>query len=70
MYPSSKIGVAAVGFVETVLPLHHHPQMLIVEDEDLKIHVLNLGCCHFLAIHEEAAVAIDVHDHLLTDQET
>ena len=33
--PLAEGGVSAVGFIESVLPLHHHAQVLIVEDEYL-----------------------------------
>lgn len=34
-HPAAKVGVRAVGLVEPVLPLHHHPQVLVVQDEHL-----------------------------------
>ena len=63
-HPVSQVGVCAVGLVEPVLPLHHHAQVLVVEDEALHLQLLDLGSGQLLAVHQEAAVTVDVHHHL------
>ena len=63
-YPVAQVGVCAVGLVEPVLPLHHHAQVLVVEDEGLDLQLLDLGGGQLLAVHQEAAVPVDVHHHL------
>jgi hypothetical protein len=46
--------------VEAILPLHHHPQVLVVEDHNLDWQVLHLDCRQLLHVHDEAAVAVDI----------
>ncbi len=50
--------------VEAVLPLDDHAQVLVVEDEHLDFQLLDGSRRHLLAIHQEAAVPINVHHHL------
>ena len=54
----------AVALVESILPLHHHTQVLVVEDHDLDGHLLEVEGGQLLNVHAEAAVAIDI-DHKL-----
>ena len=61
----AEVGVRAVGLVEAVLPLHHHAEVLVVEDHDLGLEALHGGRGELLAVHEERAVAVDVHHKLL-----
>ena len=63
-YTTAKVGVCPVGLVETVLPLHHHTQMLIVQNDHLHIQLLYRSCRQLLAVHQEGAIAIDVDHHL------
>lgn len=50
--------------VEAVLPLYHHAQVLVVKDEHFDVQLLD-GCRrHLLAVHQEAAVTVNVHHHL------
>ena len=56
--------MAAVTGVETILPLHHHAQVLVVQDDGLGRDFLNARGGQFLDVHQERAVAVDI-DHLL-----
>ena len=60
----SQIRVRSILLVEAVLPLHNHAQMLVVHDEALDIQLLNEDGGKLLAVHQEAAVAINVYDYL------
>lgn len=40
-HPLAQVGVRPVALVEAVLPLHHHPQVLVVEDEGLALQPLD-----------------------------
>ena len=39
----AEVGVAAVAFVEAVLPLHHHAQVLVVEQQHLDRQLFGEG---------------------------
>ena len=56
--------MAAVAGVKAVLPLHHHAEVLVVEDDGLGRDLLDARGSQFLDVHQERAVAVDV-DHLL-----
>src|SRR5260370_42621228 len=56
----SEVSVSAVAFEEAVFPLHHHPQMLIVEQHHFHRQLLAIGASELLDIHQEAAVAVYV----------
>lgn len=60
----TQVGVCSVLLVEPVLPLHHHAQMLVIHDEALDVQLLYEDGGQLLAVHEEAAIAINVYDHL------
>lgn len=68
VYPVSQVGVCPVILVKAVLPLDHHAQVLVVQDEHLDVQLLNEGCGQLLAVHKKAAVTINVHHHLHDDQ--
>ena len=55
-------GVSAVAVVKTVLPLHHHAEVLVVEDDGLGRDFFDVGAGQFLHVHEERTVAVDVDD--------
>ncbi len=55
-------GVAAVGFVEAVFPLHDHAEVLVVKHEGLGRDVFDMGAGEFLDVHDEGAVAVNVND--------
>ena len=58
-------GVAAVALVEVVLPLHHHAEVLVVQDDDLGGNFLDVRRREFLHVHEERAVTVNVDDLLV-----
>lgn len=60
----TQVGVCPVLLVEPVLPLYHHTQVLVVHDEALDIQFLYKDGGQLLAVHEEAAIAINVYHHL------
>ncbi len=60
----AEVGVAAVAGVKAVLPLHHHAEVLVVENDGLGRDLLDARGGQFLDVHQERAVAVDV-DHLL-----
>ena len=66
MHLAPKVGVRAVGFVEPVLPLHHHAQVLVVEHHYLDVQALHSCCGQLLGVHHEAAVPVHVNDNLHT----
>ena len=49
----AEVSVAAVAFVEAVFPLHHHAEVLVVQDERLGGDLLDVGGGEFLHVHEE-----------------
>ncbi len=53
-------GLATDAVIHEVLPLNHHPEVLIVEDDGLRVDFFDLGGAEFLDVHEETAVAVDV----------
>ena len=53
-------GLAADAVIHEVLPLNHHSEVLIVEDDGLRVDFFDLGGAEFLHVHEETAVAVDV----------
>lgn len=56
--------MGAVGLVESILPLHDHAQVLVVQDEALGVEALNAGRRQLLAVHQETAVTVDVNHRL------
>lgn len=60
----AKVGVGPVLLVEAILPLHHHAQVLVVQDEHLHIQLLYKGGGQLLAVHQKAAVPVNVYHHL------
>ena len=50
--------------VDQVLPLAHHTQGAVVEDDGDDGDVVVLGGAELVAVHAEAAVAGAVHHHL------
>ena len=52
-----------VAAVEAVLPLHHHAQVLVVQQQHLDRQLLRVRRRQLLHVHQERAVAINV-DHL------
>ena len=65
MFRVTEISVSSVAFVEFVFPLHHHAQVLIVQDERLGGDLFNVRRRQFLHIHQERPVAVDVDDLLV-----
>ena len=61
----AEVGVGAVGLVESILPLHHHAKVLVVEDHDLGLEPLHGGGGQLLAVHQERAIPVNVHHELL-----
>ena len=62
MIDRAEVGVGAVPLEEAILPLHHHAEVLVVEQEHFHRDVLGLAGGQLLDVHQDAAVAIDV-DH-------
>ena len=60
--------MAAVTRVETVFPLHHHAEVLVVEDDGFGGDFLDVGGGQLLDVHEERAVAVDVHDLFMRER--
>lgn len=56
--------MCSVLLVESVLPLNHHAQVLVVHDETLDIQLLYEDGSQLLAVHQETAITIDVYYHL------
>ena len=63
-YPSAQVSVGTVSLVEAILPLHHHTQVLVVQDHHLHFQLLDGGCGQLLAVHQETAIAINVYNNL------
>lgn len=63
-HSATKIGVCPIGFVEAILPLNHHAQVLVVQDHHLDVQLLDVGRGQLLAVHHEGSVAIYVHHNL------
>jgi hypothetical protein len=61
----AEVRVCPVCLVESVLPLHNHAQVLIVEDEHLRMQAFDACRGQLLAVHEEGAIAVHVNDYLL-----
>ena len=62
MVDRAQVGMGSVARHETIFPLHHHAQMLVVQQQDFDGKVFAVAGCQFLDIHLETAVAIDVDD--------
>src|SRR5262245_61305463 len=60
----AEVSVAAVAFVEVVLPLHDHAEVLVVEDDRLGGNLLDVRRGQLLDVHQERTVAVDI-DHFL-----
>ena len=58
------VGVGAIALVKTVFPLHHHAQVLIVQQQHLDRQFFGISAGQFLNVHQKTAVAIDVDDRL------
>ena len=52
----------AIALVKTVLPLHHHAQMLIVENHSLNGNFLRMKRRQLLYIHRKTAIAININN--------
>ncbi len=61
----AEVGVTAVAGVEVVLPLHHHAEVLIVQDDGFRVDFFDVRGGQFLDVHQERAVAIDVNHFLV-----
>ena len=62
--PVPQVRMRSILLVEAVFPLNHHAQVLVVQDEALHVQLLDEGCGQLLAVHQEAAISINV-DHYL-----
>jgi len=58
----AQVGVAAVAGVEIILPLHHHAEVLVVQDDGLGGDFFDVRGGEFLNVHQEGAVAVNVND--------
>ena len=58
----AEVGVAAIALEEAVLPLHHHAQVLVVQQQHLDRQLLGEAAGQLLHVHQETAVAVDVDD--------
>ena len=61
----AEIGVSPVAVVEFVFPLHHHAEVLVVQDECLGGDLFDVRGRKFLHVHQERAVTVDVNDLLV-----
>ena len=61
MINRTQIRMGTISFEEPVFPLHHHPQVLIVQEQRLHRQVFTLECGEFLYVHQHAAVTINVN---------
>ena len=68
-YSVTQVGMCPVCLVESVFPLDNHAQMLVIKNEGLDLQLLNFGCGKLLAIHQEAAISIDVNHSLCKRRE-
>ena len=57
--------MGTVSLVEPVLPLHHHAEVLVVEEQHLDGDVFTVAGGELLDVHEDAAVSIDVDNERL-----
>ena len=56
--------MAAIACVELIFPLHHHAEVLVVQNDRLGRDLLDVRGRQLLHVHQERAIAIDI-DHLL-----
>ena len=55
-----QVGVSPVTLEEAIFPLHHHAQMLVVQQQHLDRQTLAMAGRQFLDVHLETAIAVDV----------
>src|SRR5437879_5642081 len=65
MFRVAEISVSSVALVEFVFPLHHHAQVLVVQDERLGGDLFNVRRRQFLHVHQERAVTVNVNNLLV-----
>ena len=58
----AEVRVTAIRLVKSILPLHDHAEVLVVQDEALHRQVFRVQGREFLNIHDERAIAVDVDD--------
>ncbi|WVZ19010.1 hypothetical protein V8G54_006332 [Vigna mungo] len=58
----SQICVSSVGFVEPILPLNHHTQVLIIQQQYLYREILHSYSRQLLNIHYETPISINVNN--------
>ena len=57
--------VTPIPFVEAILPLYNHTQMLVVENDHFDRDLLGIECSEFLDVHHKGTVTINIHDELV-----
>ena len=67
--PGAEVRVAPVAVVEPVFPLHHHAEVLVVEQQHLDRQLLGVGGGELLDVHQEAAVTLQADDALVRPPE-
>ena len=61
----TEVRLGAVATEEAIFPLHHHPEVLIVQNHHLCGDLFGVASRQFLNVHEETAVAVDVDDEVI-----
>ena len=49
-----------IGSLESIFPLDHHAEVLVVEQQYLHRQLFTVQCCQFLDVHLKGTIAIDV----------
>ena len=61
----TEVSVTTVAAIEVILPLHDHAEVLVVQDDGLGGNLLDVRGGELLDVHQEGAVAVNVHDLLV-----
>ena len=56
---------ATVAIVETIFPLNHHAEVLIVQEQHFHGQLLAVGTGQFLDVYEETTVTVNINDGLV-----